>query len=478
MRGSLVDRFAKSKLIANYLGSEKKACVLLALVLGAIGSLPLVILTPPFQVPDEVQHFYRAYQLSEFHLRAEVQNGRAGGTLPASLPQLVKASVYTQDGIEYPVTPEPITKTLELKSIPLNPSVRLFVAFPGSAFYSPLLYLPQALGIAVGRALGAGPLCMFYLGRLLNCLSALGLLGLAVGIMPFAEELVILVGLLPMSLYLYASFSADADVIGCALVFSALCISASAHESWSMRELWMAAISAAVFCSVKPVYVPLLFAAAGPSFFKAGESAKAIRTIAILLGVALGVTLGWMLFAKSTMTTPLSGAHPSAQIELILHHPIILIRVLAHAAEIGALVNFYAQAVGMFGWLKVFLRPSVVYILPFGSILLLLKLGIHGPEKRLIGRALWRLTLALASAVLIVVALYLMWAHVGQESATGVQGRYFIPILVLAGMGVFELAPSRRPPAPRWQSLLSLAAISLAEIAAMDTTIIRAFHVL
>lgn len=459
------------------LDNVKASRVALALILGALGSLPLVILTPPFQVPDEVQHFYRAYQLSEFHLLAEVQNGRAGGTLPVSLAQFVKASVYTKDGIEYPVTPAPIAKTLQLKSIPLDPTKRQFITFPGSAFYSPLPYVPQALGIAVGRMLGWGPLSMLYIGRLFNCLSALGLLGLAVSIMPFAEELVILAGLLPMSLYLYASFSPDADVIGCALVFSAFAVSASARGNWKTRELWLAAIAAAVFCSVKPVYVPMLLAAAVPGIFRKGEAAKVIRSTAIMLGVALGVTASWVFFAKSTMTSPLSGAHPSAQIGLILHHPVILIRVLFHMLELVSLVNLYVQIVGDFGWLKVLLWPGVVYILPIVSLVLLWKPGIRGPRERSAGRALWHLALALACAVLIVVAVYLAWAQVGQDRVVGVQGRYFIPLLVLAGMGAIELFPRRNPPAPRWQCLLGIAVVSLVEIAAMDATIIRAFHV-
>jgi uncharacterized membrane protein len=79
--------------------------------------------------------------------------------------------------------------------------------------------------------------------------------------------------------------------------------------------------------------------------------------------------------------------------------------------------------------------------------------------------------------VLVVIALYVVWAHVGQDYTAGVQGRYFIPLLGLAGVAVMELAPRRRSPAPRWQSLLSVAVISVVEIAAMDATIIRAFHV-
>ena len=87
------------------------------------------------------------------------------------------------------------------------------------------------------------------------------------------------------------------------------------------------------------------------------------------------------------------------------------------------------------------------------------------------------MVLALASAALVMTAMYLMSSNIGQDAVTGVQGRYFIPILVLAGMAAIELAPGIRRSVPRWQSLACIAVIIFVEIVAMDTTIIRAFDV-
>lgn len=463
--------------MARRLNDAKAARTVLALALGAAGALPVVMLTPPFQAPDEVQHFYRAYQLSEFQLRAEVQDGTGGGTLPSSLPLLVRASVYTRDGIGYPPTPAPFAKTMQLRSIALEPGVRRFVAFPGSAYYSPLPYVPQAVGIALGRAMGWGPLALLYMGRLFNCVSALALLGLAVQIAPFAEEVFMLAGLLPMALYLYASISPDAAVIGCALLFTALAIASSVEGSRGTRRLWLAAAVGAVFCTVKPPYAPMLLAGLMPGVLERGHALRAIRRTASVLGVAMGATAGWLLYARSTMTTPLNGVHPSQQIILILHHPIFLVRELMHVLAFESLAILYIQGVGFLGWLTVLLDPSFVYALPLVSLLLLLGMGSCGPTERRVGRALWYLALAGASAVLVVTALYVVWAHVGQDYTAGVQGRYFIPLLGLAGAAVVELMPRRRSPAARWQSLLSVAVIAVIEIAAMDATIIRAFHV-
>ncbi|WP_348265361.1 DUF2142 domain-containing protein [Telmatobacter sp. DSM 110680] len=448
------------------------------IILGAIGSIPLVVLTPPFQVPDEVQHFYRAYQLSDFRFRAEVQNGVSGGTLPVSLPELVKSVVYTRDGVFYSVTPAPLAKTLKLASIPLEKSTRRFIAFPGSAFYSPLPYLPQVVGISVGRLFGLGPLYLVFLGRLFNCLTALAMIGFAVYLIPIAGELVILIGLLPMSLFLYASLSPDAAVIACALLFFALSLAANTSGSWKTWELVMAAALGAVLCSVKPVYAPMLLAGVVPGLIVRGRAASVIRSHVILVAVAMGAAAGWLLFVKPAMTSPLGGGHPSLQMSFILHNPAFFMRVLIHTIGdwgINALF-YYFSTVGMFGWLSVLLRPVLAYFLPLVNFVVIWSLGPREGAKRSVLRALWYLALAFASVVLAMTAMYLMSAHVGQNEITGLQGRYFIPILILAGMAAVELSPHRRPSA-RWSSVAITAAIIVLQIVATDRTIIHAFQV-
>ncbi len=451
--------------------------LILTLILAAAGALPLVLLTPPFQVPDEVQHFYRAFQLSDLQIAAEVQNGVSGGTLPDSLPSLVKSSVYTENGVFYPPTPAPLANSLKLASLPLNPGSRHFVAFPGSAFYSPLPYLPQALGIAFGRLFGLGALYLLYLGRLFNALTAIALLGLAVYSMPVAAELVMLVGLLPMSLYLYASISADAAVIACALLFTALSFAATARGSWKSWELPVAAVAAAVFCSVKPVYVPIVLAGLLPGLLRHGKPWLVLRTHLFLLAAAVGASAAWLLFARSFMTRLLGHGHPMLQIEFILHHPAAFLLTLAPTLDLKTNFDFYVRTIGFFGWLTVPLQPITVYLLPLVSFFIVLFFGSRASQKRSPLCALWYLALALASLVLVFTALYLMDTQVGSNAITGVQGRYFIPLLVLAAMALFELLPGPRPSTIPWPALAILTAIFALQILAMDTTIVQAFHV-
>ncbi len=454
--------------------SSKTIPVAFALMLGSIGAIPLILLTPPFQVPDENWHFYRAYELSEFQVLSDVRNGVSGATLPASLPQLVDLSVHTADEVKYPASPAPFSQTMQHASIPLNSSMRRFVTFPGSAYYSPLPYLPQTLGIAIARLFGAGPLGLLLMGRLFNCLAALGLLGLAVYAVPFAEEIVLLIGLLPMSLYLYASVSPDAALIGCALVFSALSLAACARGNWKAWELVASCAAAAVFCSVKPVYFPMLFAAAALPQFRRGRFINVVRPQAILLAVALVATVGWMVLARSSMSLPLGGGRPSDQAHLILHHPTVLVHAIANSLRPTEIIIRSAQAIGVFGWLTLPLRPVSIYMLPLVAFVLLGVLGIRREVHIPLSRRLWFLSLTFVSGFLVLTAMYLLGSPVGGQNIIGVQGRYFIPILALAGVSAIY---PRKLPSPAWAGRAVVVAIVLLQIAAMDATILRGFQV-
>src|SRR4051812_35126073 len=58
------------------------------LAVSLIFGICFILLTPPFQVPDEFSHFFRAWQISEGRILSEKTNNRAGGELPLSLEKI------------------------------------------------------------------------------------------------------------------------------------------------------------------------------------------------------------------------------------------------------------------------------------------------------------------------------------------------------------------------------------------------------
>ena len=123
------------------------------LLAGLLYGLVFLFATPPFQVPDEPAHFYRAYAVSEGNPSSQRAEGGLGAVLPASLEEL--GAAYKEELAFHPerrIAPERILRSLE---VPLEPERRRFVDYRTSAQFTLVPYLPQAAGIAAARWLGA-----------------------------------------------------------------------------------------------------------------------------------------------------------------------------------------------------------------------------------------------------------------------------------------------------------------------------------
>lgn len=94
------------------------------IVFGVIFGIAFSFITPPFQVPDEYNHFYRAFQISELKVIAERRQNLVGGFLPESL---ATTSEKVSQGIPFhPEIKQKPEKIVSLLSLPLASSKRVF----------------------------------------------------------------------------------------------------------------------------------------------------------------------------------------------------------------------------------------------------------------------------------------------------------------------------------------------------------------
>jgi len=204
-----------ASLLARWIAPDR-AFAVIALVFGNA----LVLIIPPFQVADDSFHFLRAYQITDGVLvpRQPDARGVAMGEFPVSLYQVWLP--FSHMGFN-PSTKASLQDIRDALRIPLNPSRRMQIALPSTAYYSPACYLPQCLGIIVGRALGMGPLAMMYLGREANLLAWTLLGYLSLRSAPGIARPLFLLLLMPMSMYLAATVSADVSTNAFAVLFTA-----------------------------------------------------------------------------------------------------------------------------------------------------------------------------------------------------------------------------------------------------------------
>jgi uncharacterized membrane protein len=443
-------------------------------LLGLLGVVPMVVLTPPFQVPDEPQHFYRAYQLSELRMRGIVRDGAAGAILPSSLIELTdrflgSRAIHT----DRPITAQPLRDTWLAFDLPLDPGRREFVDFSGAAPYSPLPYLPQTVAIAVARWAGAGPLALLYVARLANVLVVLTLLTWAVRIMPIGREALVVAGLLPMAAFEYASVSPDAAIIGTAFLFTAVALRGQLRGRWTACEVAVAAVSGLVFCSLKPVYAPLLVLAL-PATLTRGRMKHTLSVHAIILVVALGGTAIWLRFTSSVLVLPFPGTSLWDQANYIVVHPLAYARTIASSFWNHGDFYYYSL-VGLLGWLTLYL-PSFAYVLSAGALLLSVLVRPGYVARLPVYAVAWNTLLLGGSAALIMTAMYLYGTRVRWWIVEGVQGRYFLPLLALAvatACSVVRLRPSRKA---SQAAFLVVTAIIAAELLTTSVAIVRAYQ--
>jgi uncharacterized membrane protein len=448
---------------------------LVCFLLGLVGAVSMIILTPPFQVPDEQEHFQRAYQLSELQPRGIVRDGAAGGMLPSSLIELSEHFLGTRalHG-ERRITAQPFRQSWLALDRPLDPNRREFVNFSSVAFYSPFAYLPQVIAIISGRWAGAGPLALLYLARLANALVAVALLTWAVRLMPIAREAVMVAGLLPMAVYEYASASPDAGVIGTAFLFTAVALRMQLRGAWTVRDVAVGAVSGLVFCSQKPVYAPLLVLGL-PTVLTGRPAKHTLLAQAVILLVALGGTAFWIRFSWQRAILPYVGISISDQATYIATHPLAYAETIARSFwHYGYF--YYQSLVGVLGWMNFYL-PNFAYAPPVAALMLsVLAQPVNAPRLPLYAVA-WNALLLASSIILIMTALYLSFNRVGNSIIDVVQGRYFLPLLPLSiatACSVVRLRPSRKA---SLVAFLVVTAIIVVELLTASLAIVRGYQV-
>lgn len=426
----------------NILKHPEKAFSLIAVIFGSL----YLLITPPFQVADEYQHYFRSYQVSELTLISQRKiadcHGReitktaslcVGGTLPLGVFLTAKNSSSVDLRFQ-PEKKQNPADLLALLNYRLNPKNRRFVSFANAAIYPPIPYIPQALGMATGRLLKQPAIVLIYLGRLSNLLTWTALIYLTIKIIPFYKWLIFLLALTPMSLFQAASLSADAFTNGISFLFIATILNFSFSETKFLqtRQIITLGILAILLTVSKSVYFTLLFLYFLIPISKLETTKKYWTTFALLLTTTFTPLAAWSFFVKKALYVPLNaGAQvsPNLQLTSILKNPLefagILINSLIKYGNYGI-----EQFIGRLGWLDTALPPFL--IISYAPLLLVVAITTYHPQIWLSFRQkIIIFVIATLNSILIALAMYLTWTPVGWKTIEGVQGRYFIPIAPL-----------------------------------------------
>ncbi|MBL7813458.1 MAG: DUF2142 domain-containing protein [Saprospiraceae bacterium] len=401
--------------------------------------ISLVFIVPPFQSPDEFNHFYRIYQISEGQLSGEIDSTKTqlGGFIPSSL---ITVSTY----YEYiPFRKSEITSLDTLKkyiSTPLEKDKKEFKAFPNTARYTFTTYLPQILTFSILRQLDTPPILILYIARLITFLFWFVLVNIAVLKTPIFKEIFMCFLLLPSSLAINSTI--NADVINNAFYFLIFMLFFRFREKTHVitaKELILFSTLLLITSINKLVYFPilgLLFLVKSPQF---GGMIKKIYFIGFNIVLNLIVVLVINSHVHS-LIYPIKGnidwttyeglrpgycVNPDQQIQLILEKPVGFIIDLA-IKSVYAINNSLNSWIGCFGW-----ESSIPNGLEGFFCLLLLSFVLLIGKKFAFWERVFLQLIPLSMIMLFLLSQHLHWGEVGAYILDDFNGKYFIPIFPL-----------------------------------------------
>lgn len=399
-------------------------------IAGTCMALCYAFLLPPGTVPDEIGHIDTTYYYSNKLLGIEEPDAE---------------SIYVRKTDQEAIGKLQTTPTLkEYNYFILNITHRSddtklvkIDATKGSDNW--LLYAPAILGVTAGRLIGLNGITTLYAGRFFMMFVYLIFAFFAIKRVPVGKAAMFIVVLSPMFIQQSCSYSYDAMPIELTTLFVAELFSVL-YEDRKMRKRDIIILSALAFviASCKAgTYIPeclLLFLIPKEKY----ESEKQCRRMRIgfLVVMILGFLINsipylMMVLGVTEATTELQQYSNSLNcytVSDVLFNPGNTVRVLI--TTFLQYIDFYFEGsfAGPLGWLNIGINPMWGYLMA-GLMLLGVTAVKDEPEYITKKQRVWIALALLATVAMVTAAMFVSWTGKGSTTISGIQGRYFTPIL-------------------------------------------------
>lgn len=421
--------FIISKKTNNFSNKKiPKIFVLSSIILGVIN----LSLSPLFTGSDEHNHFYRIYEISDGVIVTPT-NKVVGSEMPLSLSDTFITGSGNNTNIKY-------DNLREMWDIKLDRSNKgqygdLWTnAYNNTALYSPVQYLPQVIGFSIAKIFDFGPYLIGMFGRVFNLIFYVLLGYFCLKIIPKSKIFYMLILLSPNMLQCATTLSADAFtnvifLLLISLIFK-ICYSKSKVDK---REKFLLLILCIVISLCKIVYLPIVFLILliNSSLFKNGNKEKITFSVITILSSVL-ISFLWMGCTNSVFEIAYDQTELQKQFILnnLLNYFIVFIRTFSEYI-IKYVECLFVGTTMYHSQLKIPALISFFYV-----ILIVLSL-LNDEDKRKLNTSK-RIIIGMVGIIivgLISTAIYVQctaqYYSIGNATIEGIQGRYFIPIIML-----------------------------------------------
>jgi uncharacterized membrane protein len=398
------------------------------LVAALIGVIGFVFITPPFQGPDEHAHYVRTqYIANGYFIPVSVE--KSGASLPFSIDEVAYETFYETDIRGDTNKKYNIHDIKAALSIPYNSETR---SKSPMVSYSPIPYLPAVPFVVIANHFNLSPLISMYLARLALGITSVLIFFFAIKFLPFKKYFFVVVGLIPMMLFQQAMITADSISYALlALFISYILYLRYGVDNKLTTKKWL---MVGTLCLLITIAKPLVFLFL-PLILLLIRKKNATRWIVSIAAICAALLFSWMLIISNASdvnsaadTTP-TEVNTSQQSQIVKENPKRFVRVLWNSYMTQYGDDEVRGVIGIFG------AADTIYPLWMFTLyaIILGFFAVLTSDKRINMPRRWQvLTACIAGIYFLAVnyALYTGYTPVNFNIVYGVQGRYFLPIII------------------------------------------------
>ena len=389
-----------------------------------IGMLYLVFMVPS-HVPDEQAHMWKAYEVSTGKLVTHIEeDGSSHTEVPKELLEYVPGKVAKYNTL--------IGK-IEGKT---NYDDTTKITSPAQN-YRFVLYIGSALGFLIARIFSLNILIGIYLGKIFNFILFIVAGYYTIKTIPFGKLLMATYLFIPMMLHQAISFSADSITNMVSIFYIAYLLKLLFQkEKFETKQGIFLTVLSILVGIVKMAYAPLLGLSMMLLFNKnMTKKQKAIIPVSIILGGIAAIAM-YILSMQYVGTGEISGyneqnnINSSEQIHYMIENPKAFLGVLKND-WLNKGETYVNMLIGSnLGWLNILVNKPIITVF---IIVILFSIIVENNNKVLNNKQrIWMLLMSVFTVVLTETVLYISWSGVGSGEILGIQGRYFIPVAIVA----------------------------------------------
>ncbi|MDR2830487.1 MAG: DUF2142 domain-containing protein [Methanobrevibacter sp.] len=386
----------------NNLIKTETIFLFLSLTFGLI----FAIVTPQFGVFDGSAHFVKSYDVSNGHI----------------IPQNVDV-----------VVPDEYETHVYGDFIDTNGDYVVNMSHQSIFSYPPLPYLANAFVIKIGEFFNFPPITLIFICKIVNLLIYILIVYFAIKIIPILKTTLLLIALMPTTLFIASSVSGDSLIFALSFLVIALFIKlALIKDKMQLKYVYMAIISSLALSMTKPSYslLSLLFFIVPYNKF---QSIK--HWIITLLGsslIPLFISMIWNTLFKYLYPYLEYSFNSYLQthtynITYLASNPIKFLDLLINTIiyNDGYIINIilpqFVSDIGSGTQIPIFLTYIYLIVLVFVSLYDVCGFKLNLKQK------LISISVFLIIFLSISVAELITWTPIDSNVIWGLQGRYFIP---------------------------------------------------